>query len=767
MKTNPRSIFRRSFLLAACLLSASYLGLASPASAQPAAPSNLTANAVASTKINLTWTDNAGNETGFKIERKTGAVGTFAQIATTGANVTSYNNTGLTANTTYYYRVRANNGSGNSAYSNEASAQTQVAGTPAAPYGLTAAVVSSTQINLAWTDDSNNETGFKIERKTGSGGTYAQIATTGANVASYNSTGLTAGTTYYYRVRAYNASGDTTYTNEANATTSGSPPAAPSGLTATSISSSQINLAWTDNANNETGVKVERKAGSGGTYAQIATTASGATSYSSTGLSASTTYYYRVRATNASGDSAYSNEANATTSGSLPAAPSGLTATSISSSQINLAWTDNANNETGVKVERKTGAAAYAQIALTGANTTSYNNTGLSASTTYDYRVRATNGNGDSAYSNVASAATSGGTTTTLWDTIGVFENTNLANVLDFFNNDVKRTAAPKATAVVFFGKTDNWSTWRSTGMTAIDTFKTWLQGGRRLVVSFRPWPDNVWPTFNLQGANTGSGYFAEYATFFAQVKTYCDTNGINPSQFIFRPAQEANGKFFTWTFDGTSTNMTNGVTHSEGRTTAQRTADYIAMMQDIFAAAAQEMPGSTRAWCLLARLGTKSFNEAAYPGNAYVDVIDLDNYGTANTQNDPWTDAQRQTAWNRHIDPALDTPNLVWQRDFASARSKKVGFTEWGITWRFADKIGTEDDPIFINGMFDWMEQQLLPAGLMTLSNGDPSYAPYFHDQANNAAHQLYGLPSNDPYYSPRARDAFNARVGGGPNPQ
>jgi hypothetical protein len=90
-------------------------------------------------------------------------------------------------------------------------------------------------------------------------------------------------------------------------------PLAPSGLSATAVGSSQINLGWTDNSNNETGFKIERKTGAGGTYAQVDTTAAGANSYNDTGLTASTTYYHRVRATNASGDSAYSNEASATT----------------------------------------------------------------------------------------------------------------------------------------------------------------------------------------------------------------------------------------------------------------------------------------------------------------------------------------------------------------------------------------------------------------------------------------------------------------------
>jgi hypothetical protein len=90
--------------------------------------------------------------------------------------------------------------------------------TPDAPSGLTATAVSTTQINLAWTDVSN-DTGYRVERKTGLGGTYAEIATTSNSEVSYSSTGLTDSTTYYYRVRAYNAAGNSSYSNEANATT--------------------------------------------------------------------------------------------------------------------------------------------------------------------------------------------------------------------------------------------------------------------------------------------------------------------------------------------------------------------------------------------------------------------------------------------------------------------------------------------------------------------------------------------------------------------
>lgn len=90
---------------------------------------------------------------------------------------------------------------------------------PTAPTNLTAQAISSSQVNLSWTDNAANETGFNIERKTGSSGTYAQIGTVAANAPSYSDTGLTASTAYYFRVRAFNSAGDSDYSNETVATT--------------------------------------------------------------------------------------------------------------------------------------------------------------------------------------------------------------------------------------------------------------------------------------------------------------------------------------------------------------------------------------------------------------------------------------------------------------------------------------------------------------------------------------------------------------------
>lgn len=188
----------------------------------PTAPTNLTATATSSSQINLAWTDNANNETGFSIERCTGSDCTdFQQIATTGANVTSFANTALTASTTYTYRVLAYNATGNSDYSNTASATTQAAPVvPAAPTNLTATAVSRTQINLSWTDNASNETGYYVERCKGATCTnFTRIATLGANVTTYSNTKLTRNTSYRYRVQAYNAAGASAYSNIATAKT--------------------------------------------------------------------------------------------------------------------------------------------------------------------------------------------------------------------------------------------------------------------------------------------------------------------------------------------------------------------------------------------------------------------------------------------------------------------------------------------------------------------------------------------------------------------
>ncbi|MBI3885798.1 MAG: S8 family serine peptidase [Opitutae bacterium] len=287
---------------------------------------------------------------------------------------------------------------------------------PAAPSNMGATATSSSAINLRWSDNADNEDGFRIERSTDNSN-FTEIATVNANATSYTDNGLSASTRYYYRVRAFNSAGNSDFSNTADATTQETPPqpptvpAAPSNLGATATSSSAINLRWSDNSDNEDGFRVERSTNNSN-FTEIATVGANATSYTDNGLSASTRYFYRVRAFNTAGNSDFSNTADATTQETppppptVPAAPSNLGATATSSSAINLRWSDNADNEDGFRIERSTNNANFTEFATVGANATSYTDNGLSASTTYYYRVRAFNSVGNSGYSNTASAAT-------------------------------------------------------------------------------------------------------------------------------------------------------------------------------------------------------------------------------------------------------------------------------------------------------------------------------------------------------------------------
>ena len=141
---------------------------------RPAAPTGLTATAINERRVNLSWTDHSASETGFRVERKINAGDPWTAVGTVAANVTAFADTHVLENTTYTYHVLAFNAGGDSAPSNEASATTPPLTIPIAPSGLVAAALSATQVRLTWTDNSYNEDGFKIERKTGAAGVWAR-----------------------------------------------------------------------------------------------------------------------------------------------------------------------------------------------------------------------------------------------------------------------------------------------------------------------------------------------------------------------------------------------------------------------------------------------------------------------------------------------------------------------------------------------------------------------------------------------------------------
>jgi fibronectin type 3 domain-containing protein len=284
----------------------------------PMAPSNLTGTAVSANQINLAWTDNSSNESGFVIQRMAAGDTSWSLVTTTAPNFTALTDSTAMPGTQYTYRVLAFNEAGYSAESNAAGVMTPAP--PTAPSNLVLTVQSSTAIQLGWTDNATNETGFRIERQTGSG-SWTFLTTTAANVTGYTDTTVAAATPYAYRVKAINSVGSSAPSNVATASTLVVLPAAPSNLVLTVQSSNALGLAWTAHSTNETGFKIERQDGGSGTWTVVTTTGPGVASYSDTTVAANTLYAYRVSAVNAAGTSATTNIASGTTPSAVLVTP--------------------------------------------------------------------------------------------------------------------------------------------------------------------------------------------------------------------------------------------------------------------------------------------------------------------------------------------------------------------------------------------------------------------------------------------------------------
>ena len=284
----------------------------------PLAPSNLSGVLKTGPKINLTWTDNALNESVFVIERSEtpqgGPQSAWVQIASIAAS----NNTGNVSFTDtsirpatmpidYHYQVKAVNPIGGSAWSNTATVTVPVAVPPTAPSNLTATLVTGPKINLTFRDTAMNETSFEVERSTDNGVTYTVIAIlpplTGTGTVTYSDTITTSASniSYTYRVRAANVF-YSPYSNKVSVTV----PALPVIPTNVMLVNGPIVkrmdsviLTWVDNSSNETGFTIQRATNS--LFTQGLTTitvGANVTTLNVTGLSKNTQYWFRIRANN-------------------------------------------------------------------------------------------------------------------------------------------------------------------------------------------------------------------------------------------------------------------------------------------------------------------------------------------------------------------------------------------------------------------------------------------------------------------------------------
>ena len=178
---------------------------------------------------------------------------------------------------------------------------------PASPTNLLA-TASATKITLSWKNNASNQTGFQVERSD-DGISFSIIAKLGKSTTAYSDSTTLAGNGYFYRVAAINTGGTSPYATLGTAV--GTPPTAPSNLTAIASSKSQVNLSWHDNSSNESGFTVSRSTDNVN-FAPILTAGPNVTSFGDSGLQPSTKYYYRVVSFNVFGNSLSAN-ASATT----------------------------------------------------------------------------------------------------------------------------------------------------------------------------------------------------------------------------------------------------------------------------------------------------------------------------------------------------------------------------------------------------------------------------------------------------------------------
>ncbi len=385
----------------------------------PLAPINTMVVGTTGTSITLSWFDQADNETHFVIERQDVPVqGNFYALevitSTNVAGTGGVNWTDTTAQpaTCYNYRVAAQNASGMSTF--DIPVQGCTGGAPGGSITLAASVISGYQVDLSWSGATGTIVGYRVERSStaATGPWDTTFVINDPNATGYSDTTVQPQQTYWYRVFAWNYAGDSAPSNVEMVTTTTTPPAAPTDLTGTPVSKTQVDLAWLDNATNEAGFSIERGEGSGPrvAFAEIATigpnAGTGPVAFSDTGVVEKMTYSYRVRAFNDGGPSGYSNVVVVITPGEIPQAPSELRIVRVSYNYIAMRWRDNSTNEAGFYVERSLDGTNWSRVATVDMNISAYKDTGLARRTTYWYRVQAFNASGVSEYSEVVSGRT-------------------------------------------------------------------------------------------------------------------------------------------------------------------------------------------------------------------------------------------------------------------------------------------------------------------------------------------------------------------------
>ncbi len=369
----------------------------SPMEDPPAEPRSLTATA-AEGGVKLDWQAATGAAS-YNVYRGAAAGQEAATPIAVNIKTTTFTNTGLTYGIPYFFKVKAVNVSGLSAFSNEVSA-TPRGGIPLAPTELEAAPGNNT-IKLTW-KASNGATSYSVYRHI-TGAAYTTPVASNITATTFTDSGLANGTTYFYRIKAVNAFGSSSFSNEDSAIPAIPPPlpGVPTGLSATP-GDSTIKLEWSAAAN-AASYNLYRGTTSGGQSSNPFATGVTTASYLDKNLTNGTTYFYKIAAVNTTGMSSLSAQVSATPRSNTLPAPGNLTA-SPGDALVTLKWSA-VNTAASYNVYRGTAAGGESATPIaTGLTTTMFADTSVTNGTKFFYKVAAVNGAITSPLSNETSA---------------------------------------------------------------------------------------------------------------------------------------------------------------------------------------------------------------------------------------------------------------------------------------------------------------------------------------------------------------------------
>jgi chitodextrinase len=351
----------------------------------PSRPAFLAGTAVSQTQINLQWgvsTDNL-ELGGYRLERCMGAgCTTFAQIAEL-SEATSYQDTGLSSNTTYVYRVRAFDSLNNlSAYSDNAIVPTPANAAPSAPGVPTFPTITMVSATVSWTaatDSDGTVTGYEYRVNAGS---WTAVSGTTASLSN-----LAAWTDYTVQVRARDNSGHWGPASSATFKTLDTvAPTAPGTPSITEVTMTSAQATWANASDNGVIASYQYSLNNGASWLAVLPNPDGTpVTITISNLSAGTQYTLQVRAVDGAGNTgAIVSASFKTLDTTAPSVPEGLRLVSATSTTVNLAW-NSASDNVGV-----TGYRVYRNGTLIGSpTTTTYPDNTTSGTTQYVYRVSA------------------------------------------------------------------------------------------------------------------------------------------------------------------------------------------------------------------------------------------------------------------------------------------------------------------------------------------------------------------------------------------